>query len=83
MKNFLKELAYILVNFEKNPTMLNCFIVMLCVLSGIGFLVFFMAYIVEGYIFWRILHVLVLLLAIIVATLVIKTYIRIIIKDNQ
>lgn len=83
MKNFLKELAYILVNFEKDPTILNCFIAVLCVLSGIGFLVFFMAYIVEGYIYWRILHVLVLLLAIIVAILVIETYIRIIIKDNQ
>lgn len=83
MKTFLKELTYILVNFEKNPTILDYFVVVLCMYSGIGFLVLFMKYIVEGCIFWRILHVIVLLLAMAVAILVIKTYIRIIIKDNQ
>lgn len=83
MKNFLKELAYILINFEGNPTMLNCFIVALCVFSGIGFLVLFLVYIADGCIYWRILHVIVLLLVMAVATLVIETYIRIIIKDNK
>ncbi len=83
MKIFLKELAYILVNFEENPTILNYFIIILCVLSDIGFLVLFLAYIAEGCIYWRILHVIVLLLVMAVATLVIETYIRIIIKDNQ
>ena len=83
MKYFLREICYSLANLDKSSPLANCIIALLSIVGSLTFLFTTVFYLTDGVIFWRGVHVIVLLLAMAVATLVIETYIRIIIKDNQ
>lgn len=81
MKTFLKEVCHILANFEKTPTMLNNFLFFLLLFNGAWLLVLILWYIIEGCMLWRIIHVLIFTSILMLTTLAIEAYIKVISKE--
>ena len=76
MKEFLKEICYLLANLDESSSLANCIITILSVVGSLTFLFTTIFYLTDGAIFWRGVHVIVLSLLLAMAILFIDAYIR-------